>query len=123
MNKREVGNRLAFLALHDIYGKTTIEARGPEYKSMRIANGSIYITFDHAADGFNRSQGIEGFEIAGEDKVFHPARAIVRMNAVVLSSDKAPNPVAARYCFRNFQPGNLYGMRGLPAVPFRTDTW
>jgi sialate O-acetylesterase len=123
MNKKGAGERLAYLALHDIYNKTTIEARGPEYKSMRVSNGSIYVTFDNAPDGFNRSQDIVGFEIAGEDKVFHPANATLRMGSIVLRSEKVPNPVAARYCFRNFQTGNLYGMRGLPVVPFRTDEW
>jgi sialate O-acetylesterase len=122
-NKRGVGERLAYLALHDLYGYTTIEARGPEYESMRISNGNIYLAFNHAADGFNRSQDIVGFEIAGEDKTFHPAKATLRMNRIVLSCEKVPHPVAARYCFRNFLIGNLYGTRGLPVVPFRTDTW
>jgi sialate O-acetylesterase len=123
MNKKGVGERFAYLALHDTYGKTTIEARGPEYKSMRVQNASVYLTFDNASDGFNRSQDITGFEIAGEDKVFYPAKAMVRMNAVALTSENVPAPVAARYCFRNFQVGNLYGLRGLPVVPFRTDEW
>jgi sialate O-acetylesterase len=121
--KDGVGKRLAYLALNDTYGKTTIAAKGPEYQSMRLNGKYIVITFDNARDGFSRSTGIEGFEIAGEDKVFYPATATTRGAMVSVSSDKVPNPVAVRYCFRNFQVGNLFGLRGLPIVPFRTDEW
>ncbi|MDR3220093.1 MAG: hypothetical protein LBU22_14170 [Dysgonamonadaceae bacterium] len=123
IDKKSVGERFAFLALNDTYGKTTIAAKSPEYISMQVNEKSIIITFDNARDGFSRTFNIEGFEIAGEDKIFHPAKAFAGGASVFLNSEKVPNPVAARYCFRNFQVGNLYSLRGLPTVPFRTDEW
>jgi len=68
---------------------------------------------------------IRGYEICGSDKIFIPASAKLDNNnlKIILSSDKIQNPIAARYCFRNFQPGNLANTRGLPVVPFRTDNF
>lgn len=69
---------------------------------------------------------MEGFEVAGEDRVFYPAQAkqvyTDRCN-VEVTSDKVDKIVAVRYCFKNWSPGNIYGMRELPLVPFRTDNW
>ena len=75
-------------------------------------------------DGFNRLKGMEGFEIAGDDKVFYPAEAEVYNNLQIkVKSDKVKNPVAVRYCFRDFKPGNVANLRELPMYPFRTDNW
>lgn len=122
-NKTDVGKRLAFMALNKTYGMEHVASHGPEYQSMEISSNRIIITFDNARDGFNRTDGITGFEIAGEDRVFHPAEAVVRNGKVEVYREGLSNPVAARYCFRNFQIGNLTGGRELPVVPFRTDTW
>lgn len=122
-NKTDVGKRLAFLALNQTYGFSNIAAHGPEYKSMEVKNGKIILSFNYAQEGFSRDSGIEGFEIAGVDKIFVPANAAIDHNnrTVIVWSDKVPNPIAARYCFRNFLSGNLYNTRELPIVPFRTD--
>ncbi len=67
--------------------------------------------------------GIEGFEIAGEEGQFLPAQAVVRNGKVEVSREGIDQPVAVRYCFRNFQIGNLAGIRELPVVPFRSDSF
>ena len=89
---------------------------------MEIRDGKVRITFKYMAQGFNRLTDIRGFEICGADKVFYPADAVVEsQSSLIVSSEKVPDPVAVRYCFRDFQPGNLADTRGLPVVPFRTD--
>lgn len=124
-NKTDVGKRLAFLALAQTYGMKGIASHGPEYKSMEVKDGKIYLSFNYASEGFNRGAGINGFEICGDDRVFKPATVEMdyQTRRVVVSNKEIAQPVAARYCFRNFQVGNLYNTRELPAVPFRTDNF
>ncbi len=124
-NKTDVGKRLAYLALSQTYDIKNIASRGPEYKSMEIKDGKIHVSFNYADDGFNRMDGAEGFEIAGDDKVFLPADVEIDLNnrIIILSHEDIPNPAAARYCFRNFQIGNMANTRALPMVPFRTDNF
>lgn len=122
-NKTDVGKRLAFMALNKTYGFEQVAAHGPEYQSMEINDGKAILSFDHAREGFNRTDGIVGFEIADTDGIFFPAEAVVRNGKVEVSREGIDNPVAVRYCFRNFQVGNLAGIRELPVVPFRTDSF
>lgn len=124
-NKTDVGKRLAYLALNQTYEFKNIAAHGPEYKSMEVKDGKIILSFNYAPDGFNRENDILGFEICGSDKVFLPATAKLDNNnlKIILSNDQITMPVAARYGFRNFQPGNLANTRELPVVPFRTDNF
>jgi sialate O-acetylesterase len=42
---------------------------------------------------------------------------------IEVTSKEVPVPVAVRYCFRNFQIGNVASTRELPLFPFRTDNW
>ena len=123
-NKTEVGKRLAYLALVQTYKVNGIEARGPEYKEMVIDEDKITLSFNNTHNGFNRLDGIIGFEVAGEDGVFFPATAWVNGSKMTISvqSNKVKKPVSVRYCFKNFQIGNLMNTRELPMVPFRTDS-
>ena len=69
---------------------------------------------------------IPGFEIAGPDHKFVPATAMRdsgNKRVVVVWSDAVPEPVAIRYCWRNWCEGGLYNNFGIPAGPFRTDDW
>ena len=63
------------------------------------------------------------FEIAGDDKVFYKAKAVIEDETVVLSSDKVKKPLAVRYAFYNTDEPNLFNQEGLPASSFRTDDW
>ncbi len=124
--KAEVGRRLAYLALSRTYGQNGIPYNEPVYKSMEIKGGAIEVSFYNDNNGFSPWHDITGFEIAGEDKVFYPAQAVLSGSGgrkVTVSSDKVPAPVAVRYCFKDFQIGNLTGNCNLPLVPFRTDSW
>ena len=136
--KREVGERLAFLALANDYGVTGLPAPAPVYKSMERDGNKLVLTFDNlpvrAQNGVDSfvAFGPEGycrpggFEIAGEDRVFHPAVANFKYwdNRIEVSSDRVPDPVAVRYAFRNYCPeANVMTTMGQPLVPFRTDDW
>jgi sialate O-acetylesterase len=124
-NKAAVGERLAWLALRHTYGYTSIAADAPSYRSMEVRDGHIDVFFDNAPGGLSPWEGLEGFEIAGDDRRFHPAvaRLDYARHAISVSSPAVPHPVAVRYCFRNFLQGNLTGNRHLPVFPFRTDHW
>jgi len=123
--KREVGERLSYMALNHTYGKKQFPGIAPTYDYYDVEGSNIVISFENVrqAGGFNRSEGLEGFEVCGPDLVWHPATARVQpfVNRVVVHSDDVPEPVAARYCFKNWQLGNLAGANGLAVEPFRTD--
>jgi sialate O-acetylesterase len=129
--KQKVGERLAFLALNKTYGMSGIICESPSFKDMKIKDDAVMIHFDNQFGGMNRFIDIKGFEVAGEDRVFHEAKAEHFWRpgndpwdeCLIVKSDKVKKPVAVRYCFRNWLLGNMANMGGLPLFPFRTDNW
>lgn len=129
--KQKVGERLAFLALNKTYGFSSIICESPTYKDMQIKGDTVMIHLDNTFGAYNRFEGIEGFELAGADKVFHPATAKHFWRpgggywdeCITIVSPEVKEPVAVRYCFRNWQLGNMANAGGLPLFPFRTDNW
>lgn len=123
-NKQDVGKRLALNALAKDYGKDVVWS-GPMYKSMRAQKDKIVLNFKHAHGGLTTSNGEapKGFAIAGADKKFVWADAVIKGNKVIVSSPQVPEPVAIRYAWANNPVCNLVNGKGLPASPFRTDQW
>ena len=124
--KFEVGQRLAALALKQTYGQLGYEPKAPQMAAYSIKDGKAVITMTNSDMGLTPWYGeeVSGFEIAGADKVFHKANATISAkNEVTVWSDEVKQPMAVRYSFRNFAPGNLKSVYGIPAVPFRTDMW
>ncbi|MCI0694583.1 9-O-acetylesterase [candidate division KSB1 bacterium] len=123
-NKQDVGNRLALDARHLVYGEN-ITYSGPIYKSMKIEGNRIRLFFDHAQDRLMSRGGdkLQGFAIAGEDRKFVWAEAMIDGKTVVVSSPQVAKPVAVRYAWATNPVCNLYNRAGLPASPFRTDAW
>ncbi|MEI8386604.1 MAG: sialate O-acetylesterase [Verrucomicrobiota bacterium] len=143
-NKKDVGERLALVALSKNY-KKSIPYSGPVYDSMKIADGKAVLTFKQAEGGLvakplpetfvvksqtnetaplvrnSPASQLEGFSICGEDKKWVWADAKIQGKTVVVSSDKVPAPVAVRYAWADNPTCNLYNNAGLPASPFRTD--
>ena len=121
-NKQDVGDRLARIALANVYGRK-IEFSGPMYESMKVEGSAIRVRFSHIGGGLVAKGGqLKWFVIAGEDGKFVPAEAKIDGDTVVVSSPEAPAPVAVRYAWANFPDGcNLFNADGLPAAPFRTD--
>lgn len=125
-NKEGVGNRLGDLALNQTYGKKQFPYQSPRYKGYTVKGNEIWVAIDSPFKGICRNHDIRGFEIAGADRVFHPADKVSlhwQTNEIIVSSEAVPEPVAVRYCWHDFQPGTLYGGNYLPCIPFRTDAW
>ena len=125
-NKQEVGKRLAAIALNNLYGEKNVY-RGPSYASLRVEGNKVIISFDNIGTGLivhDKYGYIKGFEIAGEDRKFHYARAYINGNTVVVYSDSVNNPVAVHYGWADDAgEDNLFNKEGFPAEPFRTDEW
>ncbi len=142
--KKEVAERLAILALREAGGN--VPACGPRFRKAAFANGEAVIGFDHADGGlvvkdvvmnqkpkfdpgkdpeaFRASADrLSGFVIAGADGKFFPAEARVAGGTVIVSSPSVPAPTAVRYAWSNFALANLFNGAGLPAEPFRTDSF
>ena len=129
--KRQVGERLALQALHKTYGMKNLICESMTFKEMKIQNDTIRVHFNNDFGAISRYEDIQGFEVAGEDKIFHKASAKHYWkegndpwnDCIIVTSPEVKKPVALRYCFRNFQLGNLANAGGLPLFPFRTDNW
>ncbi|KRD62664.1 hypothetical protein ASE40_02425 [Flavobacterium sp. Root935] len=124
-NKQDIGLRLAAVAMNNIYGKKQVHS-GPTYKSQEIKGNQIILTFDNIGSGLStpNNDELKGFEIAGADKVFHSAKAIIKDNKIIVSSDKVQNPVAVHYGWADDDTAiNLFNKEKFPASPFRTDNW
>jgi len=123
-NKQEVGRRLALNALHIAYNKDTVFS-GPLYISMNIVGDTIEISYSHVGSGLKilEENKLKGFAISGEDQVFKWANAEIVGESVYVWSNEIQNPKAVRYGWADNPECNLYNMEGLPASPFRTDSW
>ncbi len=123
-HKKEVAQRLAYWALAKTYGIKGIQFSGPVYRSMKVVQNKIQLSFDEAAGGLSSfGRPLEGFTIAGADQQFHPAKAAIEKGVVTVYSDAVAQPVAVRYGWQNFLTGTLFNTAGLPASSFRTDDW
>ena len=136
-NKKDVGERLALWALAKDYGKKNLVYSGPLFKDMKVEGAKIRIAFDSVGSGLTvatkkgydpvvkEPRGkLRKFAIAGDDKKWVWADAVIDGKTVVVSSPEVPKPVAVRYAFAANPDGcNLYNNEGLPASPFRTDEW
>lgn len=123
-NKRVAGERMALWALAKQYGKD-VSYSGPLYKTLRTEGNKLVLSFDYTDGGLRTSDGkpVKGFLLAGEDRRFYPATAVIHGGEVELTAPQVAAPVAARYGYCNFFRVNLCNGAGLPAVPFRTDRW
>ncbi|MEY4198627.1 MAG: hypothetical protein RLZZ265_367 [Verrucomicrobiota bacterium] len=124
-NKSGYGERAARVALAVAYGKK-VEFYGPLYESHTVEGGKVRVRFTHVGQGlaFKHGEKLQGFAIAGEDKKFHWATAVIAGDTVVLTSEQVAKPVAVRYAWASVHPwANLFNQDGLPAQSFRTDDW
>lgn len=121
--KAPLGERLARLALTQTYGYPG-DANSPRLKAATVEGAAMRITFTHAPGGLKANGPLQHFIIAGADQKFVPAEARIEGEAVIVSSPAVPKPVSVRYGWTNVAAGgNLYNQAGLPAAPFRTDSW
>lgn len=121
--KQEVGDRLARLALNLTYGRKDVACFGPTFRGAKFEGAKAVVRFDHAQGLRIAGDKLAGIELAGEDKVFHPAEAAVRGETLVVTSEAVAKPVAVRFGWRDAVVTNLFNGAGLPAPPFRSDDW
>ncbi len=137
-NKYDLGMRLARWALHRDYGQADLVPSGPLFKSLKVEGEKIRLEFDHVGSGLmvglkdgtrkpvveNAAGTLKRFAVAGANKEWAWADAVVDGKTVVVSAPAVKEPVAVRYAFSmNPDGANLYNREGLPASPFRTDNW
>lgn len=125
-NKQDVGYRLALQALKTVYGKPVV-SDGPVYKSMKVEGNKVILTFETQGSKIvvkDKYGYVKGFTVAGSDKKFYWAKAKLMDGNIIVSSEKVAEPVAVRYAWANNpDDANLFNEKGLPASPFRTDSW
>lgn len=121
--KKDVGDRLALAAEKIAYGETIVYS-GPTYQSSTVEGNKIIISFINTGSGLTTNDGesLTEFAIAGNDKKFVWAKAVVEGNKIMVSSDEIPEPKYVRYAWADDPVNpNLINKEGLPAAPFRTD--
>ena len=126
LNKKDLGYRLFLVASKVAYHEKNINYSGPIYQSMKVKGNKITLSFNHIGGGLVAKGSVElhYFAIAGPDKKFVWAKAEIKNNKVIVWNDAIDNPVAVRYAWADNPEGaNLFNTDGLPASPFRTDTF
>lgn len=122
-DKQDVGRRLALVAKKRLYGVTGDDT-GPTFSSMTREGAALRVRFIHADDGLiAHAKPVQSLELAGPDRVFHPATAKILRDTLLVSSPAVTDPIAIRYAWKNAPEANLANGAGLPAVPFRSDNW
>jgi sialate O-acetylesterase len=122
LKKREVGERLAGLALARTYGRARADS-GPLYRSCSPEGAFLRLAFEHARGLTTRGAPLRHALLAGADRVFHPAEARIEGETLLLWSPAVPAPLAARFGWGTTDATNLWNAAGLPASSFRTDDW
>jgi sialate O-acetylesterase len=118
-----VGERLALCALAGYYGRHVVDS-GPTVTSVLRLPHSIRLRFKHTDGGLVARGGeLAGFSIAGKDRKWHWAEARIQGSEVIVSSTEVPHPSQVRYDWQSDPAATLFNGAGLPAGPFRTDTW
>lgn len=124
-NKQDVGHRLALLARTETYGEKNLIASGPTFTRSEIKDRAVRIHWNSAGGLRTRDNAktVTGFALAGADGRYHPAEARIEGETVVVTSAAVPAPQTVRYAWADFPVVNLENASGLPAAPFRTDSF
>lgn len=123
-NKEVGGKRFAYMALAKTYGLKGFAYTSPSYDSLSVNGNIATIRFKDVPNGLTTfGKPLTNFEIAGADKVFRPAKAVIWRGSVMVSSPDVMTPVAVRYAFKDFVVGELFSTEGYPVSSFRTDDW
>jgi sialate O-acetylesterase len=124
--KKDVGTRLALVAQKVVYNNPKVVCSGPMFESMQIEKDKIMLSFSTFGSAMQfKGEGTHtNFAIAGQDKKFVWAEAKIENGKITVWSKEVPNPVAVRYAWADNPDGEkLFNTEGLPASPFRTDSW
>ena len=107
-----------------MYGQTVASISGPLFARAEVKGSEVVCSFTHADQGLVAKGGeLTGFVIAGADQKWMPAQAKIAGSTVIVSSPDLKAPAAVRYAWAADPACNLFNGAGLPASPFRTDTF
>ena len=120
-NKKDVGIRLANLALAETYKVNSNLVNGPLFKNVQIEKNKVIVSFDYAEGLYFKNKTSNQFELAGNDGTFYPAEASIKNNQVILISKKVPNPTKVRFAWGNTIQSDLFNKANLPASCFVTE--
>ena len=139
--KNVLGKRLARLALRNVYGDNIV-AESPYWTETETDGiGNIRVKFDmNGSAGFTTAlknwndaawpvkttgEALKGFAVAGSDKVWHWANAVIESaDTIRLSSPDVAKPLYVRYCYRCNPVGGIangYNAEMLPIAPIATE--
>jgi sialate O-acetylesterase len=136
--KQPIARRLAWMALANDYGFQGMPSRSPRFKNFEEKDGKLILSFTNLThpNNYNVSDPAQqdcfvwkqtkGFEVAGPDRKFYPAKANMpwARNTIEVWSDSVPHPVAVRYAYCNWDgDANVVTQTGLPLPSFRSDNW
>ena len=124
--KQTVGKRLSYWALAETYMLKGFSYKSPTFNAMTVRDSVATISFNDAPTGLTSfGKSVDCFQIAGNDSIFYPAKAIIKDKKVEIKSSSVKSPVAVRYAFSNFPvtEGYIYNTAGIPIPSFRTDNW
>jgi sialate O-acetylesterase len=124
-NKRTIGERIGNLSLLETYDYDTIQAQSPSFNRLEIHNDTVILFFENTYEGLQHDGVIIGFELGDSLHEFHPVFAKIgtEKNTIIIPLNTGTTFHALRYCFKNYQVGNVQNSVGLPLFPFRTDLW
>jgi sialate O-acetylesterase len=121
--KMPIGVRLAHIAKTEIYDIPS-DSSGPVFARATREGDAMRVSFTHATTGLvAHHRPAQALELAGADRIFHPAQGRIERDTIVVTSPLVKEPVAVRYAWTNAPDANLYNGSGLPAEPFRSDDW
>ena len=120
-NKKDVGIRLANLALAEMYKTNNNLVNGPLFKDFKVEKNKAIVSFDYADGLYFKNKTSNQFEVAGADGIFYPAEASIKNNQVLLTSKKVSNPAKVRFAWGNTVQSDLFNKANLPASCFITE--
>ena len=119
-DKKNVGERLARLALARTYGVKGLIAASPMMESVARDGNRVVVTFSTPGDGLKTRDGkpSDSWEIASADGKYVPATAEISGTKVTVSAAGVSAPVSVRLAWASDSNCNLVNSVGLPAMPF-----
>lgn len=123
-DKATGSKRLAYMALAKTYGLKGFGFESPSFESIAVSGNTITVKFNGAPNGLTSyGKALQYFEVAGANKVYRPAKALISGGTIVVSAPDVKDPVAVRYAFKDFVVGDLFSTEGFPVSSFRSDDW
>ena len=90
------------------------------FRDSYVTGDTMHIRLTGAPRGFLPVEHPTGFELAGADRIFHPAEAVLGENQITLRAEGISEPVYGRDAWTNYMEGQVFSKNGIPLAPFRT---